>query len=90
MGDVAAKTTTAAAAAGDSGKRGGYRGTGESARFPCQLVILVTQRTRDRVDEMINAHGIGQSRLVRAIIARSIDAVEAELEAGTLDPDTLA
>jgi hypothetical protein len=73
----------------DKPTRGGRRPTPQQARFTAQLIAMVTQDTRDRVDKLTEDHGVSQSRLMRAIIAAGTPVVEKNLQSGRLDPQSL-
>ena len=69
---------------------GGRRPGGTNARFTAQLVALVEPDRRDRVMDIVDAHGISQAAILRAIVDLGLPVVEAQIAAGELDPKKLA
>ena len=70
--------------------RGGYRGTTVgTARFTSQLVWLDVPEIKDRVVALAYRYGLTQSRILRAVAADGLGALERGLADGSIDPRAL-
>ncbi len=84
VGDVV--TGTAAKASGAARSSPG----GAVARFTAQLVALCYPDRKTRVQAISTQYRISQATVMRAVIDLGLPLLEKRLEAGKLDPTTLA